>query len=66
MSNLHTDKNTVSLKPPSRALPNALSRSQSAPQSVPPMYSNIFANVGKCVMMPIDKNYEAKYLLMNK
>ena len=30
------------------------------------MYSSVFANVGKCVMMPIDKEYETKYLLMNK
>ena len=36
------------------------------PSTAPPLYSSVFANVGKCVMMPIDKQYETKYLLMNK
>ena len=36
------------------------------PSTAPPLYSSVFANVGKCVMMPIDKEYETKYLLMNK
>ena len=45
---------------PSDGLPPA------TPSTAPPMYSSVFANVGKCVMMPIDKEYETKYLLMNK
>ena len=36
------------------------------PSTAPPLYSSVFENVGKCVMMPIDRDYETKYLLMNK
>ena len=39
---------------------------QKSPSTAPPEYSKIFANIGKCVMMPIDTDYEAKYRLMNK
>ena len=39
---------------------------ETTPSTATTMYSSLFANVGKCVMMPIDKDYETKYLLMNK
>ena len=39
---------------------------EKSPSTAPPEYSKIFANIGKCVMMPIDTDYEAKYRLMNK
>ena len=39
---------------------------ETTPSTSNTMYSSIFSNVGKCVMMPIDKDYETKYLLMNK
>jgi hypothetical protein len=58
---LEPNENTSNLQP----LPNS-ELDETTPSTATTMYSNLFANVGKCVMMPIDKDYETKYLLMNK
>ena len=58
---LEQNEDTPNLHP----LPNS-ALDETTPSTATTMYSSLFANVGKCVMMPIDKDYEAKYLLMNK
>ena len=58
--NATNDKLRLQIPSPSSAL------LEKSPSTAPPEYSKIFANIGKCVMMPIDTDYEAKYRLMNK
>ena len=58
--NATNDKLRLQIPSPSSAL------LEKSPSTAPPEYSKIFANIGKCVLMPIDTDYEAKYRLMNK